>query len=104
MKESRHVKAGRLMGESIIEAVHMMYQDGTAARYYRGLSAALNIEIKRRSLNTKVEKFKSTNTTKGKIKPCSHSECSSHDAEQADGSGCLSYDTYELEECWEYSA
>ena len=49
-KEPRHVKAGRLMGESIIEAVHMMYQMGTAARYYRGLTEALNAEMKKRLL------------------------------------------------------
>ena len=49
MKETRAGKAGKKMAESIIEMVHLMYQNNTARLYLRGLVLTLQKEQDKRS-------------------------------------------------------
>ena len=48
MSLTRAEKAGRLMGRAIVESIHLMYQNNTAAHYLRGLISVLETEVKRR--------------------------------------------------------
>jgi len=43
-------KAGSQMGRAIVEMVHLMYQNNTAAHFYRGLIEVVRKEMKRRGL------------------------------------------------------
>jgi len=45
---SRAEKAGRKLARSIIEMVHLMYQDNTAMNFYAGLIRVLDDEFTRR--------------------------------------------------------
>ena len=45
---NRAGEAGKLMGEAIVEVVHLMYQRNTALRFLDALSATLSKEIYRR--------------------------------------------------------
>lgn len=47
----RGYKAGLAMGKSIIEMVHLMYQNNTAKHFYRGLNKIIQEEIKCRSID-----------------------------------------------------
>ncbi len=49
-KDVRGYKAGRSMGESIIEMVHLMYQNRTAAHFLNGLDHAIQKEIGSRKI------------------------------------------------------
>ena len=42
MATSRAEQAGRRMGESITEMVHLMYQNNTGDNFYRGLLAVIS--------------------------------------------------------------
>lgn len=42
---TRAEKAGQRMGKAIIEMVHLMYQNNTAGRFYKGLIKALQREV-----------------------------------------------------------
>lgn len=46
---SRAEKAGRAMGESLIEMVHLMYQNNTAANFWRGLMDVLKTNERKRN-------------------------------------------------------
>ena len=48
--KGRAYQAGLAMGLSIIEMVHLMYQNDTAKRFYQGLFAVLRKEFKRRKV------------------------------------------------------
>ena len=47
---SRAEQAGRVTGAAIVEMVHLMYQNRTAANFWRGLMKVLNEN--KRKLNT----------------------------------------------------
>jgi len=40
------------MAKAIIEMVHLMYQNNTAANFYKGLDEGIKIEIERRNLTS----------------------------------------------------
>ena len=46
----RGYKAGLEMGKAIIKMVHLMYQNNTAAHFYRGLSEQIIEEMERRQI------------------------------------------------------
>ena len=48
MKGTRAYKAGTQLGQTIVEMVHLMYQNQTAKRFFSGLMKVLNLEHKRR--------------------------------------------------------
>jgi len=51
------------------------------------------------------KKLTSTNTTNGKIKPCSNKECTSYDNHNDKGNNCMSYHFHEMEDhCPDYRA
>lgn len=46
----RSLKAGKHMADSIIEMVHLFYQNNTAAHFYKGLCENIGKEIERRAI------------------------------------------------------
>lgn len=52
----RPYKAGEAMGKAIVEMVHLMYQNKTATKFYRGLSKIIQEEIDKRCLSEKNNK------------------------------------------------
>jgi hypothetical protein len=50
----RSYKAGKEIAKAIIEMVHLMYQNNTAAHFYRGLSEEIDKEMNRRSLKKEI--------------------------------------------------
>ena len=58
---SRPYKAGLAMGQAIVEMVHLMYQNQTAAKFYQGIFAALGGEFERRNI---------TSQSSGRVKHC----------------------------------
>ncbi len=52
-EKSRAYEAGRLKARSIVEDVNLMYNDKTAARYYKGLDDGLRPEYKERRIKIK---------------------------------------------------
>jgi len=46
-KLSRAERAGRATGEAIIEMVHLMYQNNTAANFWRGIMSVLDAHVKK---------------------------------------------------------
>lgn len=60
----RGFKAGEEMGKAIVEMVHLMYQNNTAAHFYRGLSKIIKEEMKHRKIKenkTEDKPMKATN-------------------------------------------
>ena len=49
-KQQRAYKAGVKMAESIIEMVHLMYQNNTAAHFYKGLRNRIIKEMVERDI------------------------------------------------------
>ena len=47
---TRAFKAGAALGQAIIEMVHLMYQNKTATKFYKGLFAVLGGEFERRNI------------------------------------------------------
>ena len=45
-KPSRAEAAGRALGESIVEMVHLMYQTRTASNFWKGLMSVLNSAVR----------------------------------------------------------
>lgn len=46
----RSYNAGKEMAKALIEMVHLMYQNNTAAHFYRGLNEEIDKEMSRRGL------------------------------------------------------
>lgn len=44
--------AGELMGKAIVEMVHLMYQNNTAAHFLRGLAREIDTELFLRGVST----------------------------------------------------
>lgn len=52
MKRTRAELAGRMMAQSIIEMVHLMYQENTARKFLKSVIDALVAELERRKAVT----------------------------------------------------
>jgi len=52
-EDTRAYNAGKLQAESIIENVHLMYQNETARKYYKGLLDKVVPEAEKRGVKIK---------------------------------------------------
>ena len=50
--KTRGAKAGLDLGKSIVEMANLMYQNNTAAHFYRGLFKIISEEMQRRNITT----------------------------------------------------
>jgi len=48
----RGYKAGTAIAKAIIEMVHLMYQNNTAAHFYKGLDKAIRFEMEIRNVKS----------------------------------------------------